>query len=418
MISLEEYRTRILHGVRALETVTIPIAQAHGLVLAEDAKAKLPVPPFTNSAMDGFAVRAADTSAARKDSPVTLQVTADIPAGVAPSGSVEPGTAHRIMTGAALPVGADAIVPVELTNIPPGPHELPDAIEVYAAVSAGQHVRNEADDVAVGDVIVKAGTKLGASQLSSLVSVGYGEVRVHRRPRVAVMATGDELAKPGVTPPPGHIPDSNSTLVTALVAEAGGEAVQVATSIDKPEALMRALRETAKDADLIITTGGVSAGAYDVVKEATSGRGMTFAKVAMQPGKPQGHGVIELDGREVPLLSLPGNPVSVFVSFHMFAIPMLAVLGGLDHDAALNTHRRRMATATIGWRSPQGRRQLAPVTLEEPTQPGDLPTVIPTHRLGSGSHLVASLHRANALAIVAEDVDQVAQWDVVEVIEL
>ncbi|MDO5727222.1 MAG: molybdopterin molybdotransferase MoeA [Bowdeniella nasicola] len=418
MISLEHYRETIIEGVTALETITVPIGQAHGLVLAADATAKLAVPPFTNSAMDGFAVKCADVQNASDSAPVTLNITGDIPAGVAPSGKVEAGCAHRIMTGAALPAGADAIVPVELTNIPPGPHPLPATIQVYAPVTCGQHIRQEADDVALGDTIVSGATRLGAAQLSSLVSVGYGEVVVHRRPRVAIMATGDELAAPGVMPPPGHIPDSNSTLVTALVDEAGGEAIQVATSTDQPAELLRILRETAADADLIITTGGVSAGAYDVVKEATSKRGMTFTKVAMQPGKPQGHGVIELDGRTVPLLSLPGNPVSVFVSFHMFAIPLLAVLGGLERNKALNTHRRRMATATVGWPSPTGRRQLAPVTLEEPTRPGDLPTVTPTHRLGSGSHLVASLHRANALAMIPEAVDQVAQWDVVEVIEL
>ncbi len=419
MITIEDHLSQVLAGARPLATVTLPIAQCHGLVLARDCAAKLAVPPFTNSAMDGFAVIAADVAQASADRPVRLAVTADIPAGAAPRERVTPGTAQRIMTGAMLPDGADAVVPVELTNIPAGPHELPEAILVYEPVAVRRHVRNAGDDVALGAQIVTAGTKLSAAALSSLVSVGYGELEVYRRPRVAVLATGEELAEPGEVPAPGHIPDSNTTLVQGLLREADCEIAEVARTGDTPAELLAALRQAAAGADLVITTGGVSAGAYDVVKEATSGAGITFSKVAMQPGKPQGHGLIEAEGgRSVPMLCLPGNPVSVFVSFHMFARPVLALLAGQPMADAVAIHPRRMATTSLGWKSPPGRRQLAPVRLSEAERPGDLPTIIPTHRLGSGSHLVASLHKANALAIVPEETDDVGPWDVLEVIEL
>ncbi len=419
MITIENHLSAVLAGAETLPTETRPIGQCHGLVLATDCDARLAVPPFANSAMDGFAVRAEDVAGASADTPVTLHVTADIPAGTAPDTPVEAGTAQRIMTGAMMPAGGDAVVPVELTNIPAGPQALPDVVVIREAVSPGRHVRAEGDDVAVGERIVTAGTRLSAAALSSLASVGYGELTVYRRPRVAVLATGEELAEPGQTPPPGHIPDSNTTLVQGLLREADCEVAVVARSGDTPADLLAALRDAAASADLVITTGGVSAGAYDVVKEATAGAGVTFTKVAMQPGKPQGHGMIAApDGRRVPMLCLPGNPVSVFVSFHMFARPVLALLAGEGMEAATHVHTHRMATTTVGWTSPKGRRQLAPVRLVEAERPGDLPTITPTHRLGSGSHLVASLHKANALAVVPEDVNSVSAWDVVEVIEL
>ncbi|WP_083602831.1 gephyrin-like molybdotransferase Glp [Bowdeniella nasicola] len=419
MITVEDHLSQVLTGAQALPTETRPIADCHGFVLATDCAARLAVPPFTNSAMDGFAVIADDVAAASKDTPVQLRVTADIPAGAAPDSEVVAGTAQRIMTGAMLPAGANAVVPVELTNIPAGPHELPETIEVYEPVTPGRHVRSIGDDVAVGAEIVTAGTRLSAAALSSLVSVGYGELEVYRRPRVAVLATGEELAEPGETPAPGHIPDSNTTLVAGLLREADCEVARVARTGDTPADLFAALQDAAASADLVITTGGVSAGAYDVVKEATAGAGITFSKVAMQPGKPQGHGLIEAaNGRRVPMLCLPGNPVSVFVSFQMFARPILALLAGQGLAAATHIHARRMATTTVGWKAPAGRRQLAPVRLTEAERPGDLPTIIPTHRLGSGSHLVASLHKANALAVVPEETDEVAPWDVLEVIEL
>ncbi|MDO5700845.1 MAG: molybdopterin molybdotransferase MoeA [Bowdeniella nasicola] len=415
MITIEDHLDAVLAGAEPLPTVREPIERCHGLVLAEDCAARLAVPPFTNSAMDGFAVRAADIATASETEPVRLRVSGDIPAGVAPTSPVETGCAHRIMTGAMLPEGADVVVPVELTNVPAGPHALVEEVLIYEAVPVGRHVRQAGDDVAVGEPVVAAGTRLSAAALSSLVSVGYGELAVTRRPRVAVLATGEELAAPGSTPKPGHIPDSNTTLVTGLLAEAGCETVSIGRSGDRPQELLAALTSAAESADLVITTGGVSAGAYDVVKEATAGRGVSFVKVAMQPGKPQGHGLIEAGGRRVPMLCLPGNPVSVFVSFHLFAAPVLARLAG-ERDGG--GPQRRMATTTVAWRSPAGRRQLAPVRLEEAGRVGDLPTIIPTHRLGSGSHLVASLHKANALAVVPEDRTEVAAWDVVEVIVL
>lgn len=242
--------------------------------------------------------------------------------------------------------------------------------------------------------------------------MGHGVLTVRRRPRVAVVSTGSELVGPGEVPGPGQIPDSNATLVAALLRARGHDVAVVHRVADDVGALAAALEAAAADADLVITTGGVSAGAFDVVKEATTSRGFTYTAVAMQPGKPQGHGVVESTRGRSLVLALPGNPVSVFVSFHLFARPVLDAMAGTPRRPGLLAAR-----AAAGWTSPRGRRQYIPVRLTAPASLADpLPTVVPTHPLGSGSHLIASLHRANAIAVVPEDVLAVAAGDLVPVL--
>ncbi|QDB78210.1 molybdopterin molybdotransferase MoeA [Georgenia wutianyii] len=396
MITVEEYQESVLARVEPLAPRRVPVAQAHGLHLAEDVTAVLAVPPFTNSAMDGFAVRAADVSGA----PVSLPVAGDVPAGTTHPVAVPPGGAVRIMTGAPLPAGADAVVPVELTDQPPGAVVLPPAVEVRRAVAVGAHVRSAGEDVRPGDTVLAAGTLLGATQLSAAVSAGHGELLVRPRPRVGVLATGDELCPPGTDPGPGRIPDSNSVLVAGLVREAGCEPVVLGAVGDDPERLSEVVAAALPGIDALVTSGGVSVGTKDVVKAALADR-IGFTKVAMQPGKPQGFGV--LDGR-VPVFALPGNPVSVLVSFHVHVAPGLRRLLGLP--ARLPLARAR---AAVAWRCPAGRRQFVPVVLEDDGV--DLPSVRPASAGGSASHLVASLAAAEALAVVAEDVDAVAPGD-------
>lgn len=378
--------------------VTRSLADSIGLTLAEDIPALIPVPTFTNSAMDGFAVRAADVAAASADEPVTLQVVADIPAGGSTTDEVGAGTAIRIMTGAPLPAGADAVVPVEDTDQGPGAAPLPQTVAISAAVTPGRNVRTAGEDVATGDTVLEAGIVLNPAAVAAAASVGYGELPVHRRPRVAILATGSELVPPGLTLGPGQIPDSNSLMLAGLVRAAGGEVWSQRAVSDDVREFGRAVQE-ALGADLVVTSGGVSAGAFDVVKE--FGGGLEFAKVAMQPGKPQGFGKLEsTDGRQVPVVALPGNPVSVFVSFQLFVLPLLARLAGGEASAA--THR---AVAATRWASTPGRRQFIPVvftSLDDGTF-----ACAPVHRLGSGSHLIASLHKADGLAIVPEDVTDV-----------
>ena len=480
-LSVEAYVAEVLAALTPLPAVDTPLFAAHGLVLAQDVTAALPVPPWTNSAMDGYAVRARDTESAVPQAPVILPVAGDVPAGTAPTPLV-PGTAQRIMTGAMLPENADAVVKVEDTDQAPGPHPPPAEVGIRVAARPGLNVRQAGEDVGIGDSVLTAGTLMTATAVASLASVGLSAVRAFPRPRVAVVSTGAELVEPGQELPAGAIPDSNSLLLAGLVAEHGARLASVSRSVDTAESLATALIEAARGADLIVTSGGVSAGAFDPLvmlaeddEDGENGENtadgtvrLRLSKVAMQPGKPQGHGVVRIeDGgthRQVPIITLPGNPVSVLVSFITVVAPALARLAGRDsvpgplpgsgvrrpHDAL--SMRARAAAA---WRTPPGRRQHIPVRFVqaparasvedmedmENSAPGAAAEsteraecaertestgstaspvlwVEPTHRLGSGSHLVASMAAAEALAVVGEEVAEVAVGDEVGLIAL
>ena len=438
MIPLEDYVSQVLEALSPLEGGRVPLGRAHRRVLAEDVTAAVPVPPWTNSAMDGYAVRAKDTTGACPQTPVVLPVSGDVPAGAAPRPLAE-GTAQRIMTGAMLPEGADAVVKVEDTDQAPGPHPIPERVEIRAAATPGLSVRRAGEDVAAGDPVMAEGTRLSAAAISALASVGLGSVLVRPQVRVAVVSTGAELRDAGQALEPGTIPDSNSLLLAGLVTEHGAVCTSVARSGDTAESLAEVLRQAAAGADLIITSGGVSAGAFDpLTMLAQVQRGeeapvhLDFVKVAMQPGKPQGHGwVLADDGRRVPIICLPGNPVSVLVSFTTIVAPALARLAGQDAAGGAEPLPGRAvltARAAVGWRTPPGRRQHVPVRFTEaPTGSGvrsdvgdgaGLPWVTPTHRLGSGSHLVASLPAAQALAVVAAEVEAVEVGDELPLIPL
>ncbi|MFT3943932.1 MAG: molybdopterin molybdotransferase MoeA [Ancrocorticia sp.] len=310
----------------ALPAVRVAVGEARGLVLAEDATARFAIPPFTNSAMDGFAVRRADVTVGEP-----LPVAGDIPAGCTDIPELHPGTTLRIMTGAPLPTGADAILQVELTEnastnmLPAAPAEIvPTAIP-----GTGEHIRYAGEDIEAGALAFAAGTVLTPAHLAALVALGHADVVVHARPRVGVVTTGDELRAPGEDLAPGQIPDSNSMLVTQLAVEAGGTSEPFACHTDTIDSFLAGLRMLADGVDLIVTTGGVSAGAFDVVKAALLSEGVVFDKVAMQPGKPQGFGTVaDSTGRLVPIICLPGNPVSVFVSWQLFGRPLLDSLFG------------------------------------------------------------------------------------------
>ena len=449
MIPLEDYVTRVLEPLSPLEASRLALGDAHGRVLAEDVTAAVPVPPWTNSAMDGYAVRAEDTTGASPQTPVVLPVSGDVPAGAAPQPLVA-GTTQRIMTGAMLPEGADAVVKVEDTDQVPGPHPLPDRVEIRAAVRPGLSIRRAGEDLGAGDPVMAAGTRLSAAAVSALASVGLGSVRVAARVRVAVVSTGAELRDAGHVLKPGTIPDSNSLLLAGLVAEHGAVCASVSRSGDTAEDLAEVLRRAASGADLIVTSGGVSAGAFDPLtmlaeanRDGDAAVRLDFVKVAMQPGKPQGHGWVRADdGRRVPIICLPGNPVSVLVSFTTIVAPALARLAGQDtsdsSDGMLPGRPRPTARAAVAWRTPPGRRQHVPVRFTGPPahpaaaeadkhgnhaeggaeEHACLPWVTPTHRLGSGSHLVASLPAAQALAVVAAEVEAVEVGDELPLIAL
>lgn len=407
MISVEEYLDQVTAGVEPLPTVELPLEEAAGCVLAEPLVAKLAVPPFTNSAMDGFAVHAADLKGAGPDSPIKLPIFEDVAAGDSSDNELKPGYATRIMTGAPVPPGADAVVKVEDTNIKPGPVDLPDEVQFFRETPVGKNIRKAGENVQVGDEIAEAGLVVTPQLMSAAASIGYATIPVVRRPRVAVIATGAELVDPGHALEPGKIPDSNSILISALARSFGAEVTYRGRAEDSPDNLAKVYREAAENADLIVTSGGVSAGAFDVVKELGTKAGFNFAKVRMQPGKPQGNGAIDFDGRSVKVVSLPGNPVSVYVSFILFVRPVLSLLAGFGRMDLQGVP----AIAGADWKSSKGRRQYAPMVAKY--DEGEL-TVYPTHEQSSGSHLIATLHRATGLVVVPEDIAEVAKGDRVE----
>ncbi|WP_156759508.1 molybdopterin molybdotransferase MoeA [Microbacterium karelineae] len=405
LVTVDAHLTRILDAVAPLSAEAVAAADAAGRTLAEDAIAAVDIPAFDNSAMDGFAVRFADVADAAS-SPAALRVVGDVPAGSADDPPIGAGDAARIMTGARVPSDADAVVPFEDTA--GGLSGSLDAAVVTAAPRArGAHIRRRAEDMAAGDVVLPAGSLIGPLQLSALVAAGVTTVRASRRPRVVVVSTGSELVPAGTAAGPGQIPDSNSTLLAGLVAETGAE-VALRTSVGDDPLELTSLLARHAGADAIITSGGVSAGAYEPVKQALDGR-IRFSKVAMQPGKPQAFGT--LDGGAL-FFGLPGNPVSVAVSFEAFVRPALLALQGRDriHRASL-----RLPAATA-WRTPPGRRQHVPIVVDRADAGGW--RVRPATAGGSGSHLVGGLGLAEGYAIIPAETSAVEEGDLVEVVLL
>lgn len=393
MRSVSEHVARAVDLVEPLPVHQVSVARAWGLVLGTDVHAAHDSPPFANSAMDGFAVRSADSAGASAVSPVRLTVVGESAAGTPSAAEVGGGGAIRIMTGAVVPTGADAVVPQEATR------EFAGGVEILAPAAPRAHIRGAGEDLTAGDLVVARGTRLAATHLAAIASTGHGTVSVRRAPVVAVLATGDELVAPGTALAPGQIADSNSVLIAGLVRQAGAEALVLPHVGDSPQEFLAVLKEVR--ADLIVTAGGVSVGAYDVVKEALTPLGVEFAAVAMQPGKPQGLGT--LNG--VPIACLPGNPVSVYVSFAVVVAAMIRALTGQSEPPP------RTAIVAQPWRSPGGRQQYMPVRV--------LPDgrVQPAVNRGSQSHLVAGLASAQALAVIPAETVDVAEGDTVTVME-
>jgi molybdopterin molybdotransferase len=402
MKSVDQHLDDCLSGIETLSSLEMRLLDAHGCTLSEDVKAQWDLPPFTNSSMDGFAVRTDDVVGASQSNPVSLPVVGDIPAGYSGALAVSPGQCARIMTGGPMPAGADAVVPVEWTD--------GDIVQVSItrAPQPGAYVRRQGEDAASGDMVVSAGTRLGPAQLALLAAVGRGRVLVRPRPRVVVMSTGSELVEPGDPIAGGKIPDSNSFMLAAAASASGATAYRVGFVPDEPKQLVTTIEDQLIRADMVITTGGVSVGAYDVVKQALSRIGtVSFDKVAMQPGMPQGFGRIGPD--KTPIFTLPGNPVSAFVSFEMFVRPVLRRMQALEP-----LHRPTVrAVLKESVQSPDGKRQFLR---------GDLGVedgryvVSPVG--GPGSHLLAGLANANCLVVIPEEVTHVASGDAVTVMML
>ena len=401
MRSLEEHRAAILAAVTPADPVRLPLPECLGLVLGEDVTSLVDLPGFDNSAMDGYAVRAVDVAAAHPDLPasaVCLPVVAEVAAGGVAARSVGPGEAVRIMTGAMLPEGADAIVKVEDTD---GGTE---TVLIRAAAPAGTSVRPAGEDVKQGQVVLEVGMVVDARRVALLAATGHADALVRSRPRVAVVSTGAELVPPGEPLRPGQIHESNSYMLEAAIVACGAVAVRQATVDDDAAAVLAAVAELAADVDAIVTSGGVSMGAYDVVKESLRDHGVDFVQVAMQPGKPQGFGLV--GDRRVPLFALPGNPVSSYVSFEVFVRPALRRLMGLRPEVQPTLTARLEHSLS----SPAGRAQVARAVATRTEQGWRADPV-----WGQASHFVADLARANAFVFVPPDVTRVEAGDDVEI---
>ena len=387
MIPLDEARQYVLDRVARLASARVPLADAAGLVLAADVVAAEQVPPFANTAMDGFAVRAADVASV----PVTLEVIGTVAAGSTLEGDVGPGQAARIMTGAPMPDGADAVVMVEKTTL----DEAAGTVLIDLSVSEGNHVRRAGEDVEPGDLLFAAGTVLTAGHLGVLASVGVQEVECVRRPKVGVISTGDELVDDGRPLRPGEIRDSNRRTLLTLVAEAGWEAVDLGIAVDQPDAIRDAFTAGAVECDAILSSGGVSMGAFDYVKVVLDEIGdMRWMQIAIKPAKPFAFGLIGT----TPVFGLPGNPVSSMVSFELFARAAIGLMAG--HDDTDLPLLRAISEDSLG-HGPDGKTHFLRVE-------GRIDDTGRWHvrRAGSqGSHQLTAMARADALALAPDGVE-------------
>lgn len=414
MITVAEAREIIVSNARPLAAEPAPIEAALGRTLRERVVAQRAQPPFAASAMDGYAVRSADVASASANAPVMLRVTGEVAAGHVATTAVTDGTAVRILTGAALPPGADAVVRVEDTDAASGVAGLPDVVGIRSPVRPGTSIRPAGNDLRAGDLVLPAGTHIAARHVGALVAAGRARVLVHGRPRVAVLATGDELVPPGTPLAGARIPDSNSAGIAAQVAEAGGVPLPLGIASDDRQVIRARLATGIASAEVVVVSGGVSVGAHDEVRPALDEVGRVDVwRVAIQPGKPLAFGrASRADGREVLLFGLPGNPVSSFVTFELFVRPVLRRLLGLRDLSGRAIIRARL--------DPPG-------ASVDPRRRGFLRVVVdtsgpdgPVARLAGvqGSNVLSGLAAANGLAVIPEGMGRAEAGTEVEVIRL
>ena len=400
MRSVAEYLDLVLDSVSELPPMEMPISDVNGCVLAQDIYARWPLPSFDNSSMDGYAVIASDLVNASEGAPISLPVIDDIPAGFKSLETLQSGQAIRIMTGAPVPAGADSVIPVESTD---GGSEV---VQIRAPIEVGSCIRREGEDVKARELVLTKGTFIGPRQIALIAAVGHGVISVIPRPRVAVLATGSELVEPGTELKYGLISDSNSYLITAIANDSGATAYRLPPAQDDEDTLIGILQDQVHRADLIITTGGVSMGAHDPVKSAFLKLGTAqFHKVEMQPGMPQGFGSVGEPA--IPIITLPGNPVSAYISFETFIRPAIRKMRGLKQWG----HPQQQATLKGELRSPINKVQFARARFIAEGQVEPVGT-------GQGSHVLGGLAQADALIVIPVGVDSIASGEQVQVIDV
>jgi len=402
MRTVDEHLAGVLSGIGSIDPIEVTLLDAQGLLLAENVATDVPLPGYDNSAMDGYAVRAVDVRDASPANPVVLPVVGDIAAGAKSRSGMGPGLTMRIMTGAPLPAGADAVVRLEDTDGGVA------RVSVTSGVRSGENVRRAGEDLAVGAPALASGAALGPQQIALLAAIGRDRILVRPRPRIVVISTGSELIDVGRKPAFGEVTDSNSYLLASAAKDAGADARRFGIVPDDHAQLLDVLESQLLRSDILITTGGVSVGAFDVVKQALSELGtVEFTRVAMQPGKPQGFGHI---GNGVPIFCLPGNPVSALVSFEVFVRPAIRKLLGKR-----NLQRQSVqATALETIPSKQGIRQYRRGVLHREATGGYSVSLVG----GPGSHLIASMAQSNCLVVIEEETTEVVAGSRVTVIPL
>jgi molybdenum cofactor synthesis domain-containing protein len=429
LFSVEEARDAVLAAIAGpTNDEVVYLSEALGRIVAEDAISLTALPPWDNSAMDGYAIRAADVATATDASPVRLDVVGEVRAGALPDAAVERGTAIRIATGAPIPPRADAVVQVELTTpadrdgVPVGPRgrdatgPRPVAVLVHAAIRSGTAVRRAGDDLAEAVVILSAGDRVTPAGIALAAGSGNETLRVHRRPRIGILATGDEIRPVGRPRGPAGIPDANGPGLAALAEAAGAQPMTLGIAADRLDDVRAHLKAALHaDLDAIVVSGGVSVGPYDVVRAAFAEIGrMELWRVAVQPGKPFAFGVVDRpDGRRMLLFGLPGNPVSSFVTFELFVRPAIRRLGGWPASRLVRSTDRAVlldpATTSPGRRAflrVVSERDAGGATIRDAE--GRVPVRLAGGGRGQGSHVLSALAVADALAIVPESMETVA----------
>jgi molybdopterin molybdotransferase len=391
LLSVREARQRILNALQPVSTETLPLMACMGRVLAEDISATTDLPPFDNSSVDGFALRSTDASEANPASPRDLRVVADIPAGSSPQAILGPGEAARIMTGAPLPPGADAVIPVEDTDFKTraAGTPAPSVVRIFKAVRPGENVRPRGADIRQGQIVLRSGQRLRPQDIGILAMLGAAHVQVYRKPRLALLSSGDELLPVEAPLEMGKIRDANSYTLSALIATAGAEVISLGIAPDERQAIQARLENAVQhNADMIITSAGVSVGAFDYVKEIIESNGtLTFWRVNMRPGKPLAFGSY----RGIPYIGLPGNPVSAFVGFEVFVRAAIQRLSGEQVN-----ERPRLRVRLAEEIESDGRESYLRAEMYTASD-GTLQARLSEHQ-GSGN--LFSLVRANALLII------------------